>query len=610
SDPAPSDPAPSDAGRAGPARALPPGCVRLLAHVRATRPGVDHLLAGLLGSTVVVPGGWRPALQASIDHPDLVVVTPSGARFERRGWHVGRPGEGATGAALAEAQLRAGTSAADLAAAEEASTAARQELGAARAARVEAVQVDASTRDAVSRATEALSRVEAAQAELRAQTESVASHLTSFQGRAERDRTELTELEHRLPVAEAMEAASAERERRIGEVREDLARRAGALRARRNDVEVAAAGLSGRRELLTRRLAEIEERLSGAAQARADASRRRRDLERAGRATSGLASVVAASLGRLDAEVTELGDRRRQRRQVLEESSASLARLRGERSSLEGDLVALQERSQRVEIERAEARLRGEAAVEAVRRDLDAEPEEALCAPCPELPPGATAGQRGRELDRELRLMGPVNPLAVAELEALEERAGFLDGQLEDVRAARRELAKVIRAIDGEIVGVFAEAYADVARHFSDLVTTLFPGGSGSLSLTDPTDLLDTGIEVMARPAGKNVRKLSLLSGGERSLVALAFLCAVFRSRPSPFYLMDEVEAALDDVNLHRFLDLVSEFRNDAQLIVVSHQKRTMEVADSLYGVTMQPGGSSRVVSERVPRTPARAQPA
>jgi chromosome segregation protein len=139
-----------------------------------------------------------------------------------------------------------------------------------------------------------------------------------------------------------------------------------------------------------------------------------------------------------------------------------------------------------------------------------------------------------------------------------------------------------------------------VSLHFTQLFETLFPGGQGRLRLTDPDNPLDTGIEVEARPSGKNVRKLSLLSGGERSLTAMAFLFAVFRSRPSPFYLMDEVEAALDDVNLRRFLDLVDEFRQEAQLVIVSHQKRTMECADTLYGVTMQPGGSSRVVSERV----------
>jgi chromosome segregation protein len=138
-----------------------------------------------------------------------------------------------------------------------------------------------------------------------------------------------------------------------------------------------------------------------------------------------------------------------------------------------------------------------------------------------------------------------------------------------------------------------------VSRHFDQLFATLFPGGSGRISLTDPDDMLNTGIEIEARPSGKNTRRLSLLSGGERSLTALAYLFAVFRARPSPFYLLDEVEAALDDVNLHRFLDLIHEFRDEAQLVIVSHQKRTMEAADCLYGVSMPPGGSSRVVSQR-----------
>ena len=164
--------------------------------------------------------------------------------------------------------------------------------------------------------------------------------------------------------------------------------------------------------------------------------------------------------------------------------------------------------------------------------------------------------------------------------------------------------SRVLKAVDAEIQQVFAAAYADESVNFTALFERLFPGGAGRLILTEPDDLLNTGVEVEARPSGKNVKKLSLLSGGERSLTALAFLFAVFRSRPSPFYVMDEVEAALDDVNLHRFLGLLGEFRAEAQLIVVSHQKRTMEAADCLIGVTMAPGGSSRVLTEKV-ATPA-----
>ena len=214
---------------------------------------------------------------------------------------------------------------------------------------------------------------------------------------------------------------------------------------------------------------------------------------------------------------------------------------------------------------------------------------------------------RAEQLEAEIAAIGPVNPLALDELTELGERHRFLEEQVDDVRKARRELHQVIRTLDDEIMQVFAGAFADVNEHFSNLVTSLFPGGTGRLSLTDPENLLDTGVEVEVRPAGRNVRRLSLLSGGERSLVAMAYLFAVFRSRPSPFYLMDEVEAALDDVNLMRFLALVHEFREEAQLIIVSHQKRTMEAADALYGVTMAPGGSSKVVSQKIPRQ--RAEP-
>ncbi len=244
--------------------------------------------------------------------------------------------------------------------------------------------------------------------------------------------------------------------------------------------------------------------------------------------------------------------------------------------------------------------MRLDALIETVRRELDCEVEATRDAPCPALPPGSSAAGRARDLDREIRLMGPINPLALEELAALQERQAFLEGQLEDVRSARRELGKVIRAVDAEIVEVFRAAYADVSENFERLFTTLFPGGQGRLRLTDPDHLLETGIDVEARPSGKNIRRLSLLSGGERSLTAMAFLFAVFRSRPSPFYMLDEVEAALDDVNLHRFLDLIHEFRDEAQMLIVSHQKRTMEAADCLYGVTMQPGGSSVVVSEKI----------
>ena len=284
----------------------------------------------------------------------------------------------------------------------------------------------------------------------------------------------------------------------------------------------------------------------------------------------------------------------------MREISARLDAARKERQANEKSLEERRELNRRVEIEQGEVRVRLEASIDALRREIEVEPQVAIDTPAPELPDGMTPVLKVRELERELRIMGPINPLALEEFEALSQRNTFLEEQLEDVKTSRRELVKVIKQVDLEIQQMFASAYADVRDNFAKLFATLFPGGNGRLVLTMPDDLLNTGIEVEAKPGGKNIKKLSLLSGGERALTALAFLFAVFRSRPSPFYVLDEVEAALDDVNLHRFLGLVHEFRQEAQLLIVSHQKRTMEAGDSLLGVTMQPGGSSRVVVERV----------
>jgi chromosome segregation protein len=301
----------------------------------------------------------------------------------------------------------------------------------------------------------------------------------------------------------------------------------------------------------------------------------------------------------VEVEHAALSERRRQQSDEVKTLAAALDGFRQQRQVAERRLEETRQIAHRAEIDAAEAKLRLETAVETVRRDLDSEPEAAEAAEMPEVPDGVTPAGRVRELDRELRLLGPINPLALEEFNELQQRHTFLEAQLEDVRSTRRDLNRVIKAVDLEIQTVFASAFADVSSNFTALFGTLFPGGAGHLKLTTPDDLLNAGIDVEAKPSGKNVKKLSLLSGGERSLTALAFLFAVFRSRPSPFYVMDEVEAALDDVNLHRFLGLIAEFRKEAQLIIVSHQRRTMEAGDSLLGVTMQPGGSSKVVSER-----------
>ena len=197
-------------------------------------------------------------------------------------------------------------------------------------------------------------------------------------------------------------------------------------------------------------------------------------------------------------------------------------------------------------------------------------------------------------------MLGKVNPLALEEFSALEERHQFLSEQLDDLRRTRKDLLDIVDEVDAKVLEVVTEAWRDVEVVFQDVFSRLFPGGEGRLVLTDPNDLLNTGIEVEARPPGKKVKRLSLLSGGERSLVAVAFLVSLFKARPSPFYILDEVEAALDDTNLGRLLEIYEELRDNSQLIVITHQKRTMEVADALYGVSMRGDGVTSVISQRL----------
>jgi len=208
--------------------------------------------------------------------------------------------------------------------------------------------------------------------------------------------------------------------------------------------------------------------------------------------------------------------------------------------------------------------------------------------------------KRAKEAERQLALLGRVNPLALEEFQAMEERHKFLGEQLEDVKRTKSDLEQVIKEVDDRVQQVFAEAFADTAREFEGVFSRLFPGGEGKLILVDPDNLLISGVDVEARPAGKKVKRLSLLSGGERSLVAVAFLVSLFKARPSPFYVLDEVEAALDDVNLGRLLEIYEELRENSQLIVITHQKRTMEIADALYGVSMRNDGISAVISQRI----------
>jgi chromosome segregation protein len=202
--------------------------------------------------------------------------------------------------------------------------------------------------------------------------------------------------------------------------------------------------------------------------------------------------------------------------------------------------------------------------------------------------------------ERSLTLLGKINPLALEEFSSLEERLKFLAEQLEDLKNTKKDLLDIIKEVDDRVQSIFMEAFEETATHFEDIFARLFPGGDGRLILTDPDNPLISGVDVEARPPGKRIKRLSLLSGGEKSLTAVAMLIAIFKARPSPFYVLDEVEAALDDTNLGRLLVIFEELRATSQLIIITHQKRTMEIADALYGVTMRGDGVTEVISQRL----------
>jgi chromosome segregation protein len=300
------------------------------------------------------------------------------------------------------------------------------------------------------------------------------------------------------------------------------------------------------------------------------------------------------------------------------DGAAELKAVRARVREVAADLDTVVNTAHGTEIARAEHRLRLAQLAEHALEEFGVEADVLVAEYGPEAPvPGdgesaptaydrAATERRAAQAQRQLDRLGKVNPLALEEYAALSERHAFLAAQLDDLRKTRRDLLTVVKEVDDRVQEVFASAYADTAREFEHLFSRLFPGGQGNLVLTEPDDMLATGIEIEARPPGKKVKRLSLLSGGERSLTAIAYLFAIFKARPSPFYVLDEVEAALDDTNLQRLLGVFEELRESSQLIVITHQRRTMEAADALYGITMRGDGVSAVISQQMPtRQPA-----
>ncbi len=566
---------------------------------------------------VAVVDDLPTARRLVVDLPDVVAVTREG---DLLGAHFAAGGSSSQ-PSLIEIQAAFDEASSRLTEA----TATTERLG------FEISRLEAARHDGLKRVDVALAKLHESDATLAAVAEELGQH--GSQARAAKGETErleraiatareareadlagLAELETRLAAAEDVtdeEPDTTEREKRAEEARES---RQGEMDARLalRTAEERARALNGRADSLLR-AAQAER------ESRARATERRERLVREGRAAEAVSVAVRVVLHQLDRSVMLAADERAAVEESRQGSEQQLMAVRTTLRDLGREHDELVNSVHRDEMARTQQKMRIEQLEERALEELGLDPDGLVTDYGPttlipfsgEVPEGEEAPEpaafvreeqvkRLRSAERSLAMLGRVNPLALEEFSAMEERHKFLTEQLEDLKRTRKDLLDIVREVDARVEQVFTEAYADVSAAFDQTFARLFPGGEGRLVLTSPDDMLNTGIEVEARPAGKKVKRLSLLSGGERSLVAVAFLVSLFKARPSPFYILDEVEAALDDTNLGRLLQIYEELRENSQLLVITHQKRTMEVGDALYGVTMRGDGVSAVISQRL----------
>lgn len=575
-------------------------------------PRIAPVIGALLAGVVVVDDLAR-ARRLVADRPDLVAVTLGGDVLgvdRARGGSESAPSVLHLQAALDEARTghdeagrRAGLARASL-------TGAREEAAVARERYETSLAGLRESNAALASVAERLGRLGATARATEAEAERHRVALASAVDALAEEQEALAELAERLAEAEddptdSTDLDEATRRRDLG------AEGAAAARAAETEARLALRTVEERVRASAGRSRALAEAAAGERRARAEA--RERAEQRAAQAVRARAVERSAA----DAEaaaghaVTEAAAERDTAQAARAELDAQIVGDRRAVDDLNARLRDLTDSAHREELARAEQRLRVDQLTGRAVEELGMEPGALVeefgphrPVPGPEGEPApydrATQVKRLKAAERDLGRLGRVNPLALEEFAALEERHKFLADQLTDLRRSRADLMEIVAEIDDRVERVFTEAYADTAVQFERVFARMFPGGEGRLVLTDPGSMLTTGIEVEARPAGKKVKRLSLLSGGERSLTAVALLVAIFKARPSPFYVMDEVEAALDDVNLGRLLEVFKELREDSQLIVVTHQKRTMEIADALYGVTMRGDGVSTVISQRL----------
>lgn len=565
-------------------------------------PNADPVLAAALLGDVALVEGWAGGWDLVGREPGVRAVTPEGDLITPFGIHLADP-QGDAPAALRAARREREAAEADRDRARAAEADAREKFEEARRRERAALEDLEALEAALAGAADSLDRITRA-------GEASARELERLQGRmqvltqaSEGRRERLGNLRGRIAGWEKPEGGETDDGQTDPAVRRrEVAERCEEARRLRDRSLAGEAAAAERRRMLESRLGEARRAPEGEPAAEGSRERMRVLLD--------IENLARRALETVGGHVRSLRTGQIQARAGLEEADARLEEARREISRLREETGQAKERLGETAVEAAEIRLRMETAAENLRRDADASEEEALAAPRPRLSAGDEApgeepsddelAEEARSLAAQLARMGPVNPLAEQEFQELEERYRLITGQLSDLETSKADLRKVVKALDQEMESLFLQAFEDAARFYQRFFTTLFPGGAGRLSLTDPSQPLEGGVEVRAQPLGKKVGKLSLLSGGERSLAALAFLFAVFAARPAPFHILDEVDAALDDANLRRFLRLLDEFRGNAQLVVVTHQQPTVQAADVLYGVTMEPGGSSQAVVKRM----------
>jgi chromosome segregation protein len=597
--------------------ALPSGC-RYARDCLSAPADLDAALTRVLERIVVVDD-LTAARRLVATAPELVAVSRAGdvvSAWFAMGGSDARPSSWQIQAAVAETEADLGQVTAQLEGLEtvltaararrteaaEQVSAARRQVDAAKAADAAQTQRLSLLRQAAVTARREVDRIVQAIAEVEATRARAAAELADLSARLERAQTVATDVP--IDPSDRDRLAEAARQARAHEME---------ARLRLRTVEERARSLAGRAESLRQAAADERTARAKAAAARAqlvaEAAVARVVLE----AAQWLAQRVEASLGLAAASRARAEDARTQADQQVKAARRTA-------HDLGQALDTIVDSVHQDELARAQQRMRIEALAERALTEVGIEADVLIAEygpTCPVPLGGAevdeTSGapltypyvreeqlKRLRTAERDLQVLGKINPLALEEYDALQERHQYLSEQLEDLKRTRSDLLAIVEDVDARVQEVFAAAYADIEREFAATFARLFPGGEGRLYLTEPGQWLTTGVDVEARPAGKTVKRLSLLSGGERSLVAICFLVALFKARPSPFYILDEVEAALDDTNLGRLLGVYEELRDTSQLLVITHQKRTMEIADTLYGVSMRDDGISKVVSQRL----------